>query len=144
MIPYQQVSVNAYFDECVLPSTTNIEMNSAQPEIAIPKDAFLIVNGVKVYSLVKPVINIGRNPDNQIVINDPRVSRQHAQLRAVNGKYFLFDLGSTAGTCLNNQRIHQAILGPGDVISLAGIPLVYGQESPDPSLTNRLEFSPQE
>ncbi len=144
MIPYQQVSVNAYFEESEIPSTANLDVGTPQADVLIPKDAFLIVNGVKLYPLDKAVINIGRHPDNQIVINDPRVSRQHAQLRAINGRYILFDLGSSAGTCLNNQRIHQAVLSPGDVISLAGIPLVYGQDTTETSSTHRLEISAQD
>lgn len=144
MIPYQQVSVSAYFEDPNLPSTANLDIGTPQAEAIIPNNAFLIVNGVKLYPLDKPVINIGRHPDNQIVINDPRVSRQHAQLRAINGRYILFDLGSNAGSCVNNQRVHQAILSPGDVISLAGIPLVYGQDPIETSSTRRLDISDHE
>jgi len=62
------------------------------------------------------------------VINDRRVSRQHAQIRAINGNFVLFDLNSSGGTFVNGDRINQRGLHPGDVISLAGVPLVYGQE----------------
>ena len=46
----------------------------------IPDNAFLIVGGVKEFALFSTVINIGRRLDNDLVIEDPRVSRQHAQL----------------------------------------------------------------
>ncbi len=141
MIPYQQVSVSAYFEDRNLPATAHLDIGTPQAEAIIPNNAFLIVNGVKLYPLEKAVINIGRHPDNQIVINDARVSRQHAQLRAINGRYILFDLSSNAGTYVNNQLVHQAILSPGDVISLAGIPLVYGQDSMETSSTRRLDIS---
>jgi len=49
----------------------------------IPENAFLIVEGVKVFPLIEAVVNIGRRLDNQLVIDDPRVSRNHAQLRAI-------------------------------------------------------------
>ena len=62
------------------------------------------------------------------MVDDPRVSRVHSQLRAVRGRYLLFDLDSTGGTFLNGERIRQALLSPGDVITLAGVPLVYGQD----------------
>jgi pSer/pThr/pTyr-binding forkhead associated (FHA) protein len=74
------------------------------------------------------VVNIGRRPDNHLVIDDARISRLHAQLRLVRGRYMLFDLESTGGTFINGERIRQHTLRPGDVISLAGVPLVYGQD----------------
>ncbi len=94
-------------------------------------NAFLILNGNYVYPLGSGVLNFGRRLDNQIVIDDPRVSRSHAQLRAIRGRYVLFDLNSTGGTYVNGQRITQFTLRPGDVISLAGVTIIYGEESTD-------------
>lgn len=93
-----------------------------------PDQAFLIVNG-KTIPLNFPVVNIGRRQDNQIVVDDPRVSRNHAQLRAVKGHYILFDLNSTGGSYVNGVRVAHQLLNPGDVISLAGYPLIYGEEN---------------
>lgn len=95
----------------------------------IPLNAFLIVNGSQTFPLRQAVINIGRRLDNHVSIDDPRVSRTHAQLRAIHGSYVIFDLKSTGGTYVNGQRITQYNLNPGDVISLAGVPIIYGQES---------------
>ncbi len=95
-----------------------------------PVNAFLILNGNYVYPLGTAVLNFGRRLDNQIVIDDPRVSRSHAQLRAIRGHYVLFDLNSTGGTFVNGQRITQFTLRPGDVISLAGVTIIYGEETP--------------
>ena len=97
-----------------------------------PKNAFLIVDGVKVFPLTEPVVNIGRRLDNQLVIDDPRISRNHAQLRAIKGRFVIFDLNSTGGTFVNGQRTSQSVMYPGDVISLAGVPLVFGQDNPPP------------
>jgi len=71
------------------------------------------------------VINIGRKNTNHIIINDLRVSRNHAQIRRVKDEYILFDAGSTGGTFINSTRIDQHTLRPGDVISLAGYTLIY-------------------
>lgn len=98
----------------------------------IPENAFLIVEGVKVYPLKDPVVNIGRRLENHLVIDDPRISRNHAQLRSINGRYVLFDLNSTGGTFVNGQRTSQTVLYPGDVISLAGVALIFGQDNPPP------------
>lgn len=98
----------------------------------IPENAFLIVEGVKVFPLKDPVVNIGRRLENHLVIDDPRISRNHTQLRAINGRYVLFDLNSTGGSFVNGQRTSQTVLYPGDVISLAGVALIFGQDNPPP------------
>lgn len=99
----------------------------------IPPNAFLIVDGTKIFPLKYAVINIGRRVDNHLMIDDPRVSRIHAQLRAINNRYVIFDLDSTGGTFVNGDRINKITLQPGDVISLAGVPLVFGQDAPTSS-----------
>jgi hypothetical protein len=106
--------------------------DSPEENIGVPENAFLIVEGVKVYPLNESVINIGRRLENQLVIDDPRVSRNHAQLRAIKGRFVLFDLNSTGGTFVNGQRTSQTVLYPGDVISLAGVALIFGQDTPPP------------
>lgn len=96
----------------------------------IPESAFLIIDGVKVFQLSQQVVNIGRRLDNTLVVDDPRVSRNHAQLRAIKGRFVLFDLNSSGGTFVNGQRANQTVLYPGDVISLAGVSLIFGQDNP--------------
>ena len=91
----------------------------------LPENEFLILGGTRVVPLDKLVITIGRQHDNSVVIDDPRVSRHHAQLRAINGRYVIFDLNSTGGTFLNGHRTNQSVLYPGDIISLAGVNLHY-------------------
>ena len=107
-----------------------------------PENAFLILDKSDTIPLRQTVINIGRRLNNQIIIEDPRVSRNHAQLRAVRGKYVLFDLNSTGGTFINGERITQCALKPGDVISLAGVPLVYGEEYKS-GLSETGEYAPE-
>lgn len=107
---------------------------------AMPREAFLIVDGVRVFPLDIAVVNIGRREDNQLMIDDPRVSRLHAQLRLVRGQFVIFDLDSTGGTFVNGQRVRQQALRAGDVISLAGVPLVFGQETPEPGDTQEVPY----
>lgn len=87
--------------------------------------AYLIVDGQTYIPLDRTVINIGRRRDNTIVLDDPRVSRHHCQLRYRFGAYVLYDLGSRAGTYVNSQRVSEVVLQPGDVVALAGVHLVY-------------------
>jgi len=107
----------------------------------IPDNAFLIIEGVKVHPLKESVVNIGRRLENHLVIDDPRISRNHAQLRAIKGRFVLFDLNSTGGTFVNGQRTSQTVLYPGDVISLAGVALIFGQDNPPPR-PDLMETSP--
>lgn len=93
-----------------------------------PVNAFLIYEN-RNFPLRQAVVNIGRSLDNHLVVSDPRVSRGHAQLRAIRGRFVIFDLNSTGGTSVNGIRISQQTLHPGDVISLAGVPIVYGEEA---------------
>lgn len=99
--------------------------------------AFVILDGQRTINLRDNVVNIGRRLDNQIIVDDPRVSRSHAQLRLRFGHYVVYNLGSTAGTFVNGQRIEECVLRPGDVISLGGVPLIYGEDSTQPGAPAR-------
>jgi hypothetical protein len=106
-------------------STQVLEIVTAPPVHPTPHNPQLLIGGTRYIPLDRHVINIGRRQDNHIVIDDMRVSRYHAQIRLRFGAYVIYDLGSNAGTYINEHRITEYILKPGDVISLAGVPLVY-------------------
>ena len=119
----------------------NQEPNTPATYTAIPQNAVLILEGVIVHLLKEAIVNIGRKLENHVTIDDPRISRQHAQLRAINGHFVLFDLNSTGGTFVNGQRTVQCVLYPGDLISLAGVTLIYAQN--DPALrSDQVETAP--
>ena len=62
---------------------------------------------------------IGRRPDNDIVVPDLGVSKQHAELRrSPSGRYSIIDLGSHSGTYVNGTRVTRADLTVGDIISI--------------------------
>jgi len=112
------------------------------PVILLPRGAFLIVNGRRHVTLNRPVVNIGRQLDNHIVLDDALVSRRHAQLRAREGQYLLTDLGSKHGIRVNNIIVRDWVLQPGDVFRLGNTELIYGDEREE-SITQpiRLESS---
>ncbi len=124
IVSVRQTSPVEQTDAIETPAIEGSEM-PAKPE---PTNPFLIIGGKQVVPLQQAVVNIGRRLDNHLVIDDPRVSRHHAQLRAVRGRYLVFDLNSTGGTFVNGQRITQHSLKPGDVISLAGYAIIYGED----------------
>jgi len=92
----------------------------------IPKAA-IILRGQKVtrFELDKSVVSLGRALDNDVVIEDPRVSRYHAEIRLVGSRYVLVDLKSTNGSRVNGELITQCALAPGDLISLGGFEIVF-------------------
>jgi pSer/pThr/pTyr-binding forkhead associated (FHA) protein len=59
----------------------------------------------QIYDLNKGIITLGRDITNDIVINDPEVSRHHCRLTQGGGGYTIEDLGSTNGTFINGQRL---------------------------------------
>lgn len=107
----------------------------------IPPGAFLIVGGTDIFPLKLPIVNIGRKSDNHLIIDDAKVSRRHAQLRAISGHYNFFDLGSTGGSKVNGSEVRSAALLAGDVINLAGVPLIYGQDARESSAETQ-EYRP--
>jgi hypothetical protein len=122
--------VLASFSSINLGETSQMEVSAISETPTIPLGAFLIVKGTQTVPLTRAVINIGRGDGNDLVVGDLQVSREHAQLRAIRGRYVIFDLNSTGGTFVNGVQIIQHELAPGDLISLADIPLIYGQEQP--------------
>jgi hypothetical protein len=70
----------------------------------------------KVYRIEKPVIKIGRQLDNDIIVEDKRVSRYHAQIKfESNGQFTIYDLGSTNGITINGTPgMRQHTLRVGD------------------------------
>jgi pSer/pThr/pTyr-binding forkhead associated (FHA) protein len=105
--------------------------------------AFLILNGADIYPLVKDVTNLGRMEDNDIVLTSSHVSRYHAQIRKFGGDHLIVDLKSTSGTSVNGQPAGERMLVPGDVISLAGVPIIYGRTSNAQKLTDGPEPNPE-
>lgn len=93
---------------------------------------FLILDGQRHINLNQPRVSIGRALSNDVIIDDARVSRHHAQLRHRYGHYVLHDLGSSGGTRINDYPVEECVLHSGDVISFAGLEVVYGEDPPTP------------
>ena len=78
----------------------------------------LLIDGKRM--VVGPAgVTLGRSRECDVVLSDPNVSRQHAEIRPRGGSWVLNDLGSTNGSCLNGRRIEAPeVVRPGDEIEL--------------------------
>ncbi len=63
-------------------------------------------------------LRIGRGEDNDIVVDDLSVSRQHAVMRLSGGRFEIRDLKSANGTFVNGRRIDRAVLDDGDLVEI--------------------------
>lgn len=88
----------------------------------------LVSEGGRRVALGATTISMGRAPDNDVVLDDRRVSRRHAEVRLRLGRHTLYDLGSTNGTFVNGKRVTEVALSEGDRITLGAATLVYRLE----------------
>ena len=93
----------------------------AEVQAILRRHARLTLADGRTIPLDKPVISLGRSLDNDVVIEDKRVSRRHAQIRLMQDAFCLYDLASANGTMVNGQEVDQTVLRNGDVISLGGV-----------------------
>jgi pSer/pThr/pTyr-binding forkhead associated (FHA) protein len=93
----------------------------------LPEKAYLVVNA-RLFHLDKEIIRIGRNIENDLVLNDPAVSRFHAEIRYEDSQFLLIDLGSSGGTFLNNQKVTTGVLFSGDIIVFSKLPVMFMSE----------------
>jgi hypothetical protein len=74
-------------------------------------------------------VTIGRSRQCDIVVDDPNVSRQHAEIRPRGGSWVLTDLGSTNGSVLNGRRVESTeVLKPGDEIEVGTSTMTFELE----------------
>jgi hypothetical protein len=111
--------------------TTQVIAPRVAPDRALASllelDAFLIVQGKNHVALDKPLLTLGRRPDNDIVLDSKSVSRQHAQIRWRFDRFILYDVSNRQRTKVNGETVSQHVLQQGDVIALSDTLLIYGE-----------------
>ena len=70
-----------------------------------------------VREVLRSITTIGRK-GTDIIITDPTVSREHAQISFEEGNFVLRDMGSSAGTMLNSGSIWEGAIEDGDVLTM--------------------------
>lgn len=138
-----------YADASVAPSAVRVQAHSiteapdattSKPTTNLPRRPFIITPDGRHIPLAAKRIRVGRAQDNDVILDDLRVSRHHLELRWQEDvqRFLAVDLGSAGGTRLNGEPIQQCTLEPGDVLSLAGVTIIYG-EAEGPSATQKVK-----
>lgn len=73
----------------------------------------------------KTVIRIGSSDENDIIIKDPAVSRQHLEVRLQKGQYIIVDLDSTNGTFVGSLRVKEAVIRHRGEIQIGDTSLLF-------------------
>jgi Protein of unknown function (DUF3662)/FHA domain len=81
--------------------------------------------GATTYALRSSVTRIGRGSESDLRIDDPGISRHHAEIRLQGGDVVIADAGSTNGIVIDNERVEQARLADGARIQLGSTTLVF-------------------
>ncbi len=102
-------------------------------------------NGERVLALEEGTLTIGRHEDNDIVIENPYISRYHAQIISEGKRHLIRDVGSTSGTFANGERITQRRMKNGDCIRLGrgrGVELHFYSSNTDTNPGEDGDFKP--
>ncbi|MGD2081833.1 MAG: FHA domain-containing protein [Chromatiales bacterium] len=70
-------------------------------------------------------VRIGRDPDSEVHLDDPSISRRHALLTRVYKEYFVEDQHSTNGTVLNGRKVFKHMLKHGDILEVGSFRFRY-------------------
>jgi hypothetical protein len=142
-LPRQDVRVIAWHSSDPLQFSKEMNDEDVEKLTNPPPGAFFIIEGKRYFSLTRKIVKIGRRLDNHLILEDRHVSRSHARLEVVDGRYVIIDLDSTAGTRVNGRLISRHTLRPGDIVSIAAVQLIYGEDpSGPPGDTSRYKPSP--
>jgi two-component system, cell cycle response regulator len=106
---------------------TAISIPSERPPNAGPP-CLVIISGDDIgrrFELGTQEVSIGRADTCTICVNTDQVSRKHATVQSILGKYYLVDMRSTNGTFVNEQKVERAKLLDGDQIRVGKTVLKY-------------------
>src|SRR5262252_5107687 len=114
-----------------LPQETSgsMSVSSATPSGAIsgvfPVVIYVQGNEQQTLTLNHTPYTVGRKIDRDLVIPDPRVSREHASIVAENGEFFVVDQGSKHGTFVNGERVDRRKLERNDRLEFGARDVAY-------------------
>lgn len=102
------------------------EGSSIASRVASPMPRLTIIGpeGRQDFDLL-PHNTLGRHPNNTVQVLDRIVSKEHAHIDLVDGRYMLRDLGSLNGTYVNGERVGERVLNPGDELTMGSTKIIF-------------------
>ncbi len=97
-----------------------------QSNITISFKVFRGTSFLREEVLEQAVIKIGNLASSHLRLADEGVSRMHSVIEVAAGRVTIIDLGSTAGTYVNGERLNKATLNSGDTIAIGELRIVVG------------------
>jgi pSer/pThr/pTyr-binding forkhead associated (FHA) protein len=118
--------------QALAPPPTQAHPNAVEP---LPAGAALLVvkrgpTAGSRFVLDQPVITVGRQQDNDLVLDDVTVSRRHAEFHRRDQGFLVRDVGSLNGTYVNHEPVAEASLVSGDEVQIGKFLLLYLTDSP--------------
>jgi hypothetical protein len=111
------VQVEICEDADMRPNRYAIEPEFREGPDGMPAGSIRLADGRRISVGAQPLV-LGRLPECAIVLNDPNVSRRHAEVRRRGSDVVVYDLGSTNGTRVNGVRVKEQLLNDGDEIEV--------------------------
>jgi hypothetical protein len=96
-------------------------------ELGVERELVSVTVDGQQHTLDKRSVVLGRSRDCDIRLEDPNVSRHHAEIRQEGATYWVVDLGSTNGIEVNGRRVKRAKLENADRLTLGSTELTFGR-----------------
>ena len=78
----------------------------------------LVSDGGEIFALIDIVTTLGRHNSSDICLRSPKASMRHCMLAFKGGQWWVRDLRSRNGTCVNGRRVTEVLLHSGDKLSV--------------------------
>jgi pSer/pThr/pTyr-binding forkhead associated (FHA) protein len=123
-----EADLDKALEEEVLPFAIN---ETSQPRLVVvtPRRTW------EVSLAEEDLLTIGRTEANLLMLDHPKVSRNHAEVQRKGGVFVLHDLGSTNGTWFGEQRVDQVILQDGDEFKIGDATIIFKSGFQEEALT---------
>lgn len=125
---YRTASATQSFEPIVFSqpkSASSIEKDSTRAYLRVIRGPQMEA----VFPLDGNVLQIGRDPQCEIFLNDMTVSRLHASIERVEGGHIIRDSNSFNGVWVNNKNIEEAALKEGDIIQIGTFCVQYKEQN---------------
>jgi hypothetical protein len=97
-------------------------------ELGVQREVAVLSWDGQVKRVDKRRVVLGRSRECDIQVEDPNVSRRHAELRQEGAAYWVVDLDSTNGIEVNGRRVKRAKLEPGDTFTVGSTDVTFTTE----------------